>query len=52
MNYSVGGNVIIFNIIKIPDGQPEVFRSILIVLIWSQVVLTLIYSFNILSKNV
>ena len=48
-----GGYVIIFNIIKNPDGlSPEVFSQFLIVLIWSQVVLTLIYSFNILSINV
>ena len=48
-----GGYVIIFNIIKNPDGlSPEVFSQFLIILIWSQVVLTLIYSFNILSINV
>lgn len=48
-----GGYVIIFNIIKNPDGlSPEIFSQFLIVLIWSQVVLTLIYSFNILSVNV
>jgi len=48
-----GGYVIIFNIIKNPDGlSPEIFSQFLIVLIWSQVVLTLIYSFNILSINV
>ena len=48
-----GGYVIIFNIIKSPDGiSAEVFSQFLIVLIWSQIIMTLIYSFNILSTNI
>lgn len=48
-----GGYVIVFNIIKSPDGlSAEVFSQFLIVLIWSQIILTIIHSFNILSANI